>query len=155
MRREFRATCGCPNIFCHKMITSGPILMFEVSIEPYWSAQHDRIFESGATAFLVAKIWPKRFIHIWVVWRATELKFGIYADYPKYITSTYFGTIMVIFSFYDLRATPKAGPCHLFNNGSIFKFKESQWPYCPTWQNRIICYQQVVPSQWSRMELNR
>ena len=37
------------------MITSRWVLVFEVSIEPYWSAQHDRIFESGATAFLVAK----------------------------------------------------------------------------------------------------
>ena len=46
------------------MITSGWILVFEVSIEPYWSAKHDRIFESSATAFLVAKIGTKRFIQI-------------------------------------------------------------------------------------------
>ena len=28
---------------CHKMITSGPILVFEMSIEPYLSVPHDRI----------------------------------------------------------------------------------------------------------------
>ena len=55
---EFRATCWCPNIFCHKMITSGRILMFHVSMEPYWLAQDDWIFENDATAFLVAKIGP-------------------------------------------------------------------------------------------------
>ena len=48
------------------MINSGQILVFEVSIEPYLSAQHNRIFESGATAFMVAKILPKRFIQIWI-----------------------------------------------------------------------------------------
>ena len=35
MRREFLATYCCFNILCHKMITSGQILVFEVSIEPY------------------------------------------------------------------------------------------------------------------------
>ena len=35
LRREFRAICCCPNIFCHKMITSGLILMFHVSMELY------------------------------------------------------------------------------------------------------------------------
>ena len=78
MRREVRATYGC-----HNMITSGPILMFQVYIEPYWSTQHDWIFENGATAFLVAKICPKSYIYIWIVWRATELKFRIYSDYPQ------------------------------------------------------------------------
>ena len=75
-----------------------------MSIEPYWSAQHDRIFESGPTAFLVAKIWPKRFIHIWVVWRATELKFGVEAGTPKYITGTFFGAIVAILNLCDLGA---------------------------------------------------
>ena len=70
-RREFRATCCCPNIFCHKMITSGPIIIFEVSIEPYWSAQHDGIFESSTPTSRVAKIETKIFIHIWLVSRAT------------------------------------------------------------------------------------
>ena len=46
------------------MITIGPILVFEVPIEPYWSAQYERIFESGANAFLVADIRAKIFIHI-------------------------------------------------------------------------------------------
>ena len=41
------------------------------------SAQHDWIFENSATVFLVAKIRTEWFIHIWVVWRPTELKFGI------------------------------------------------------------------------------
>ena len=76
MRREFSAICCYPNICCHKMITRGPILTFLVSMEPYWSAQHDRIFENGATAFLVAKIGPKWIPHIWVVWRPTELTSG-------------------------------------------------------------------------------
>ena len=76
MRREFRATCGYLNIFCHKMITSGWILMFHMSIEPYWLAQDDWIFENDATAFLVAKIGPKWIPYIWVVWRPTELKSG-------------------------------------------------------------------------------
>ena len=31
--------------------------MFEVSIEPYKSAQYDLIFENGDTAFLVEKDW--------------------------------------------------------------------------------------------------
>ena len=100
MRREFRAICCCPNIFCHKMVTSGPILKFQMSTEPYWYAQHDRIFENGATAFLVAKIGTKRFIHIWVVLRATELKFGIQAEGSPFvrqilipITWQYFGMV--------------------------------------------------------------
>ena len=38
------------------MITSGRILMFHVSMEPYWLAQDDWIFENDATAFLVAKL---------------------------------------------------------------------------------------------------
>ena len=59
----------------------------------------DWIFDNGATAFLVAKIGTKRFINIWVVCRATDLKFGIYADYPKYITGTYFGAIVAILDF--------------------------------------------------------
>ena len=29
--------------------------MFQVSIEPYLSAQHDWIFENGATVFLLAE----------------------------------------------------------------------------------------------------
>ena len=45
------------------------------------------------------KIGPKWIIHISVVWRPTELKFGIYADYPKYITGTYFGAIVAILDF--------------------------------------------------------
>ena len=73
--------------------------MFHVSIEMFWSAQDDWIFDNGATAFLVAKIRTKRFIYIWVVCRATDLKFGIYADYPKYITGTYFGAIVAILDF--------------------------------------------------------
>ena len=72
-----QGSCWSPNIFGHKMVTSGRILMFHMSIEPYWSAQDDWIFENGATAFLVAKIGPKWIPHIWVVWRPTELKFGI------------------------------------------------------------------------------
>ena len=32
VRREFSTTCCWPNIFCHKMITRGWILVFEVSI---------------------------------------------------------------------------------------------------------------------------
>ena len=83
VRVEFRAEYWCPNIFHHKMITNGWILMFQVSIELYWSAQHDRVFESGWTAFLVAKFGTKRFIHIWAVWRAPEMKFRILTDYPQ------------------------------------------------------------------------
>ena len=67
VRGEFRATYCCLNIFCHEMITSGRILVCGVSIEPYWSAQYDRIFESGSPALLVAKIETKTFIHIWVI----------------------------------------------------------------------------------------
>ena len=40
-------------------------------MELYWSALHDRIFENGAIAFMVAKIGPKWIIYIWVVWRPT------------------------------------------------------------------------------------
>ena len=44
------------------MITSGRILVFKVSIEPYWVAQYDRIFDSGAATFLIVKIGAKKFI---------------------------------------------------------------------------------------------
>ena len=49
--------------------------MFEVSIEPYLSAQHDRIFKSGGITFLVAKIGTKRLINISVIRRVREKKF--------------------------------------------------------------------------------
>ena len=62
--REVRAIYCCFYIICYKMITRGHILVFKVSIETHWLAQHDKIFESGTTAFLVAKILPKRFINI-------------------------------------------------------------------------------------------
>ena len=114
MRREFRATYCFSYIFCHKMITCGWILVFELSIELYWSAQHDRIYESGTTTLLVAKIWTKIFIHIWVFWRATKLKSESMLITPKYITGTYFGAIVAVFNFCDLGAAPKASPCHLF-----------------------------------------
>ena len=64
LRREIWATYCCFNIFCYKMITRVRILVFEVSIEPYYLAQHDRIFESSATAFLVTKNGTKRSINI-------------------------------------------------------------------------------------------
>ena len=45
--------------------------MFHVSVEPYWLAQDDWIFENDATAFLLAKILPKWISHIWNVWIPT------------------------------------------------------------------------------------
>ena len=80
--------------------------MFEVSIEPYWSAKHDWIFENGAAAFLMAKIETKRFIHIWVIWRATELEFGIEADYPQIYYWHLFSATVGIFNFCDLGVGP-------------------------------------------------
>ena len=55
VRREFRATFYCFNIYCYRVINSGRILVFEVSLELFLSAQYDRILENGATTFLVAK----------------------------------------------------------------------------------------------------
>ena len=104
--REFWATYCCFNIFCHKMITSRWVLGFEVSIEPYWSAQHDRIFESGATAFLVAKIWTinssisESFEEL-LSWNS-KLKLITH----KCISGTYFGAIVAILNFCYLGEGP-------------------------------------------------
>ena len=100
MRKELRATRCYPNIFCHKIINSGLILMFQVSIELYWSAEHDRIFESGTTAILVAKNGTKRLIHISVIWRAVELKLKNKADYLQIYYWHLFWCHGVIINFY-------------------------------------------------------
>ena len=120
MRRKFRTICCCPNILCHIMITSRPLLIFQVSMEPYWSAQHNSIFENGATAFQVAKIGTKRYIYIQVVGRAIKLKFGIKADYTQiyhwYLFWCHCGHPEFCFSFCFLCVMffLKACPCHLF-----------------------------------------
>ena len=44
-----------PNIAIAHCINNGLIFMLRVSKQPYKSVQHDRIFESGASASLVAK----------------------------------------------------------------------------------------------------
>ena len=82
------------------MITSGRILMFHMSIEPYWSAQDDWIFENGATAFLVTKIGPK-WIPISELFEDL-LSWNLESKLitPKYITGTYFGAIVAIFNFF-------------------------------------------------------
>ena len=116
---------GSPNIFCHKIITSGPILLFQVSIEPYWSAQYDWIFENGATAFLVAKIWTKIISISELFEELLSLNLESKLITPKYITGTYFGAIVAIFNFcfsvcflYVMffltpEWAPKASPCHM------------------------------------------
>jgi len=110
------------------MITSGPILMFEVSLEPYLSTQHDWIFENVATAFLVAKFWPKNLsvsksFEGLLSWNSESKLIT-----PKYITGNYFGAIVAIFIicfsvcflcvmfFLTPEWAPKAGPCHLFSS---------------------------------------
>ena len=129
MRREFRATYCCFNILGHKMITRGWILVFEVFIEPYWSAQHERIFENGATA----SWWYKLKLKDISIYESFEelLSWNLESKLitPKYITSIYFGAIVTIFNFcfffsYFLcvmffltpEKTSKASPCHLFKS---------------------------------------
>jgi len=126
VRRKFRATCCCPNMFCHKMITSGQILMFEVSIEPYWSAQHDWIFENGASAFLVAKIELKDLSISQSFEELLSWNLESKLITPKYITGTYFGAIVAIFNsiftvcflgvmlFLTPERVSKAGPATCF-----------------------------------------
>ena len=77
--------------------------MFKVSKWLYWSAQHDRIFKSGTTAFLVAKNGAKIFIHIWVelFWNSESNLIIL-----KSITGTYFGAIVAMLNFCDLGAAP-------------------------------------------------
>ena len=54
-----------------------------MSKQPYWITLHDRIFEIGTSGSMVAKNGTKRLIHISAVWRATELKFGIWVNYSQ------------------------------------------------------------------------
>jgi len=82
------------------MITSGPILMFQVSMEPYWSVQRERIIENGATAFLVAKIGHKWIIHVSELFEnlpSWNLESKLVS--PKNITDPYLGAIIIIFNF--------------------------------------------------------
>ena len=101
MRREFRATCRCSNIFCHKMINSGLILMFQVSIEPYWLAQYDWIFEIIVP---LPSWWQKLELNNSSLFELFEELLSWNLDSkmitPKYITCTYFGDIVVIFNFF-------------------------------------------------------
>ena len=74
--------------------------MFEVSIEPYLSAQHDWIFENSGTAFLVAKFDLKDLsisesFEELLSWNSKSKLIT-----PKYITGTYFGVIVAIFNFF-------------------------------------------------------
>ena len=88
------------------MITSERILAFEVSIEPYWSAQNDRIFESGTTAFLVAKIGTKDLSISESFEELPSWNLESKLITPKYITRTYFGAIVAILNFCYLGAGP-------------------------------------------------
>ena len=83
------------------MITSRRILVFEVSIELYWSAQYDRIFESSATAFVVAKFDLKSLSISELFEELMSWNLESKLIIPKYST----GTSLVI---------PKAGPYHMF-----------------------------------------
>ena len=108
------------------MIASGPILIFEVSIEPYLSAQHDWIFENGGTAFLVAKFDQKDLSVSEPFEELLSWNLESKLITPKYITGTYFGAIVAIYNFcfsvcflcvmffLTTERAPKAGPCHLF-----------------------------------------
>ena len=100
--------------------------MFEVSIELYLSAQHDWIFENGATAFLVAKFDLKDLSVSEPFEELLSWNLESKLITPKYITGTYFGAIVAIFNFcfsvcflcvmffLTPEQAPKAGPCHLF-----------------------------------------
>ena len=78
--------------------------MFQVSIEPYWSAQYDWIFENNATAFLVQKLE----LNGWTISELLEDLLSLNLEYklitPKYITGTYFGAIVAILNFCEWRA---------------------------------------------------
>ena len=80
--------------------------MFQVSIEPYWSAQYDWIFKNVPLPF-------------W--WQQLELKYLSISEFfeelmswnlesklitLKYITGTYFGANVAILNFYDSGADP-------------------------------------------------
>jgi len=100
--------------------------MFEVSIEPYWSAQHDWIFENGASAFLVAKIELKDLSISQSFEELLSWNLESKLITPKYITGTYFGAIVAIFNsiftvcflgvmlFLTPERAPKAGPATCF-----------------------------------------
>ena len=80
--------------------------MFPVSKWQYWSAQHDRIFESGTTAFLVAKIGTKDLSISESFEELLSWNLESKLMTPKYITGTYFGAIVAILNFCYLGAGP-------------------------------------------------
>ena len=103
VRREFRAPCWCPNIFGHKMITSGRILMFHVSIEPYWSAQDTEYLKMVP----LPSWWQKldlnelnhrpNLVYLWYFFAYIWCIFGIPLAYLWYIFGIYLAYIWCIF----------------------------------------------------------
>ena len=99
--------------------------MFEVSIELYWSAQHDWIFENGATAFLVQKFDQKDLSVFELFEELLSWNSESKLITPKYITDTYFSAIVAILDFsfsicflcvmffLTQERAPKADPWHL------------------------------------------
>jgi len=123
LRREFRAVCWCPNIFHHKIITSGRILMFLVSIDQPKMTKYLKIvpLPSWWQKFDLNELSISELFEDLVSWNL-ECKLIT----PKYITDTYFDAIMVIFNFIFLvcfvyviffltpERAPKAGPSTCF-----------------------------------------
>ena len=80
--------------------------MFEVSIELYWSAQHDGIFENGTTALWWQKFELKDISISELFEELLSWNLESKLNTPKYIISNYFGAIVAILNCCELRADP-------------------------------------------------
>ena len=73
--------------------------MFKVSKWTHLSAQYDRIFDCGTTAFLVEKLELKDFFIYEPVEELLSWNKESKLITPKFITGTYFGSIVTILIF--------------------------------------------------------